>query len=66
MVTSTPMTITLPTDWAGSLGSGAQEIVTSLFPVILFLGAIALGFYLVNKILSLVTVHYRGRGRRGI
>jgi len=54
MPTSTPMTITLPVDWTASLGSGAQEIVTSLFPVILFLGAIALGFYLVTRILSLV------------
>jgi len=54
MPTSTPMSITLPVDWTASLGSGAQEIVTSLFPVILFLGAIALGFYLVTRILSLV------------
>lgn len=55
MTTTTPMTITLPIDWSASLGSGAQELVSSLFPVILFLAGISLGFYLVNKILSMIS-----------
>ena len=53
------MTVTLPVDWAGSLGSGAQALITSLFPVILFLGAISLGFYIVNRVLSLITSRTR-------
>lgn len=57
------MLITLPTGFLTDLLGSAADTMTGLWPVLAVIGGIVLGFYILNRVLSIVTSRARG-GRR--
>lgn len=57
------MLITLPTGFLADLVGAAGTTMTGLWPVLAVIGGIVLGFYILNRVLSIVTSRVRGGGR---
>lgn len=56
MLITTTIPIALPEDWVGSIGNVSGQVISDLFPIILLVVGIVLGFYLLSKVRSLFAI----------